>query len=104
MRPSTPRQKGVRDALRTLVPHAPFADASAIYDNAIGKRLRHMAPHDAVILSAIARARHAHTDYDAMLRAGEDRDVARFLTLDDARDALEAWGAAFSIDDAAAED
>ena len=100
MKAATPRQKAVRDAVRLLVPHAPMADVAAIFENAIGKRLRHMAPHDAVTLSAIARARHAHTDYDAMLADGQDRDVARYLTLEDARDALDDWGARFTIDDA----
>ena len=97
MKATTARQKAIRDALRRLVPDAPYADASAIYEQAIRRHLRHMAPHDAVILAATAVARHDHTDYDALLAEGQDRDAARFLSADDTDDALERWGATFRV-------
>ena len=97
MKATTARQKAIRDAMRRLVPDAPYADASRIFEDAIRRHLRHMAPHDAVILTATGVARHEHTEYDALLAEGQDRDAARFLVADDTDDVLERWGATFRV-------
>ena len=99
MRATTARQKAIRDAVRRLLPAIPMFHAEAVFDAAISRRFRHMAPHDAVILSATARARHEETSYDALLAEGMDRDAARFLTREDTQDALDVWGATFSVGD-----
>jgi hypothetical protein len=51
-----------------------------------------------VWLAATSHIRHRHTDYDALLAEGYDRDAARFFVIDMANDTLTAWGATRLID------
>lgn len=45
-----------------------------------------------VLLAVIAHVRHKHTAYDALLRAGTDRDAARKLTRKKIEATIKAWG------------
>jgi len=45
-----------------------------------------------VLLAVIAHARHKHTEYDALLRSGTDRDAARKLTRKKIETTMRAWG------------
>jgi hypothetical protein len=47
-----------------------------------------------VLLAVIARSRHKHTEYDALLRSGEQREVARKATREDVERVLQRWGRA----------
>jgi hypothetical protein len=88
----TKRQKDMRKALRLLLPRVPMADAEAILEGALAGHLRHLPPSIAVWQAATSRIRHEHTDYDALLDDGYDRDSARFFVLDAMNDVLETWG------------
>ena len=82
-RASTGRRKSVDKALTLLIPWAPMADAEAIRDKANDRKLRTLPPAIAVWLATITHIRHEHTDYDAMLDDGYDRDAARHFIVDD---------------------
>lgn len=45
-----------------------------------------------VMLAVIAHIRHKHTEYDALLRAGDARDVARKTTWKEIEGILREWG------------
>jgi hypothetical protein len=94
---ATRRQDAIREALRTLVPLAPFSDFDPIYTRAIGPGFRHLPPSTAAWLAVTAHVRHAHTDYDALLAEGYERDAARFFVKDAMEDQLTAWGCRRSI-------
>lgn len=90
----TKKQKLQRDALRELIPLAPFADFDAIHR---AMRARHMANLDikaAAFLAAVAHIRHQHTDYDELRDAGYDHESARHFILEDTNAVLEEWGSA----------
>jgi hypothetical protein len=54
--------------------------------------LRGAAPENAAWLALVAYARHAATEYEALLDEGYDRDSARHFVLDDLNAALAGWG------------
>jgi hypothetical protein len=89
----TRRQKEMRKALRQTAPRIPYADAEPVLAAAAAPHLRHLPPSVAVWLALVARVRHAHSDYDALLDEGYDRDAARFFALDAINDTLLDWGA-----------
>lgn len=88
----TKRQQEMRKALRALAPRIPFADAEAVLAQAGSGTLRHLTPAASVWLALTARARHVHSDYDALLREGYDRDAARFFVVGAMEDKLLEWG------------
>jgi hypothetical protein len=85
------RQKDIRDALTALMPLAPFADAEPIRERAARTDMRALHPETAVWLSAVAHVRHRHTDYDALLAEGYDRDSARHFVTDAINATLTQW-------------
>ena len=90
----TSRREAVVQALARLAPRLPAFEAEAALDRALTSRgLRGAAPETAAWLALVAYARHAFTDYDALLDEGYDRDSARHFVLDDLNAILAEWGA-----------
>ena len=90
----TKKQKIQLEALRELIPLAPYADFHAIHE---AMRAKHMANLDiraSAFLAAIAFIRHQHTEYDALRDEGYDHDSARHFVLEDINAVLEDWGSA----------
>ena len=98
MRPQTNRQRLIRQALTILVPRAPYGEFAAIYERARAARLRDLAGEDAAFLALVSHVRHEHTDYDALLEEGYDRESARHFVLDDTNAVLTEWGATRLVD------
>lgn len=88
----TKRQRDLVKALRALAPLIPYDEAQAVLAAAREGTLKHLAPHAAIWLALTARIRHVHTDYDALLAEGYDRDSARFFVVDAMEAALVEWG------------
>jgi len=88
----TRRQKEMRKALRATAPRIPFADAEPVLAGALAPHLRHLPPTIAVWLALVAHVRHAHSDYDALLEEGYERDAARYFALPSVNDTLLDWG------------
>ena len=94
----TGRRKAVARALTLLLPAAPYADTEPIRDAALGPALRTLPPSVAVWLATVAHVRHVHTDYDALLADGYDRDAARFFVVDRINEVLTGWRATRLLD------
>jgi hypothetical protein len=88
----TRRQKEMRRQLRVTIPLAPHADAVPILEAALAPHLRRLPPSIALWQAITAHVRHRHTDYEAMLDDGYDRDAARFFCLDEMNEVLTGWG------------
>jgi hypothetical protein len=87
------RREMVEAALAHLAPRVPEFEAEAIVDRALASPgLRGAAPETAAWLGMVAYARHAFTEYDALLDEGYDRDSARHFVLDDLNAVLGGWG------------
>jgi len=99
----TRRQQAMAQALRALAPLIPFDEAGEVLARARAAPMRALAPNAAVWLALTSHARHRHTDYDAMLRDGYDRDAARFFVVEDMERQLAAWGCTRPLIDAEAE-
>ncbi|MEC9344510.1 MAG: DUF2293 domain-containing protein [Pseudomonadota bacterium] len=97
-RASTRRQKEIARHLRALAPMMPLADFEAVMAGAVAGHLRHLPPSIAAWQALSARVRHAHTEYDALLSEGYDRDSARFFVADAMNDRLAAWGSARRVE------
>ncbi|MDY8109974.1 DUF2293 domain-containing protein [Fulvimarina sp. 2208YS6-2-32] len=95
---ATARQRLIVKAVTDLVPRAPFLDAEAIRAAARARHMRGLRPEAAVWLATIAHIRHQHTDYDALMDEGYERDAARFFVVEDTNGVLDAWGAARRLD------
>ena len=95
---ATERQKAIARSLTLTIPQAPFLDAEAIRAAARARHLRTLSPAVALWLAAVAHIRHAHTEYDALLDEGYDRDAARFFVLDAINAVLDRWGATRRLD------
>lgn len=93
MTASTARQRAVGKALAVLVPYAPLADTQKIREGANARNLRDLPPSVAVWLATVAHVRHVHTEYDALLEEGYDRDAARFFVVDAINRVLTSWRA-----------
>ena len=98
---STSRKRDIAKHLRTLVPQASLDDFLAMEKTAVAGHLRHLPPSIAAWQAVTSRARHAHTDYDALLEEGYDQDSARHFVLDDINKVLSTWGCSRQIDDVA---
>lgn len=98
MKPTTARQKAIAKSLTALIPMAPFADAQAIREAAGKRAMRDLPASIAVWLSTIAHLRHVHTEYDALLDEGYDRDSARFFVVDAINSVLTTWRATRLLD------
>jgi hypothetical protein len=89
----TNRQRDVAKALTALLPLAPYADMEKIREIALAKKLKTLPPSVAVWLATITHVRHEHTDYDALLAEGYDRDAARFFVVEEINAVLTRWRA-----------
>jgi len=91
--PLMPSRSAIAAALRHLAPHLPAHEFAAVVDHAMDSPgLRVASPENAAWLSLVAYARHALTDYDALLAQGYDRDSARFFVADELAALLSGWG------------
>ena len=95
---ATARQRAIAKALTALVPLAPFADTEPIRAEAGSHHMKTLPPQIAVWLATIAHIRHRHTEYDALLREGYDRESARFFVVDAINDVLTRWRATRLLD------
>lgn len=84
--------------LRSLFPKVPAAERELILRHGFKKHSRRVGRtaslplQKKVMLAAIAHVRHKHTEYDALLRAGEARDVARKATWKRIEGMIREWG------------
>ncbi|WP_416223097.1 DUF2293 domain-containing protein [Tianweitania sp.] len=95
---ATGRHKAIAKALTLLLPGAPYADIEAIRFEASQRRMADLPPSIAVWLTTLAHVRHQHTEYDALMDEGYDRDAARFFVLDDVNEVLTTWRATRLLD------
>lgn len=87
------RRRALEAALSVLAPRLPRFEHQAVIDHALSSSgLRHAGPETAAWLALVAFARHACTEYDALLADGYDRDSARHFVLDDLNAAIAGWG------------
>ncbi|MCB1457950.1 MAG: DUF2293 domain-containing protein [Nitratireductor sp.] len=91
-RPGTMRQKEIARRLRALCPLMPLADFNFVLETALAGHLRHLPPSIALQQALTSRIRHAHSEYDALLAEGYDRDSARHFVLDELNAVLARWG------------
>jgi hypothetical protein len=89
---STKRQKEIARHMRAMAPMMPLADFTPALETAIAGHLRHLPPSIAAWQAITTRARHAHSDYDALLKEGYDRESARHFCLDAMNECLADWG------------
>lgn len=93
MNGQTLRHRAIGKALTALLPLAPYSDTEKIREMALAKKLKTLPPSVAVWLATVTHVRHAHTDYDALLAEGYDRDAARFFVVDEINEVLTRWRA-----------
>jgi hypothetical protein len=87
------RRAEIETVLRHLAPKIPPHEFGAVADHAMDSEgLRTAAPESAAWLSLVAYARHAFTEYDALLEQGYDRDSARHFVADEMQAVLKGWG------------
>ena len=89
---SNSRKREILKRLRLLVPLVPMDDFLAMQETALAGHLRHLPPSIAAWQAVTTRARHAHTEYDALLEEGYDLDSARHFVIDQINEVLAAWG------------
>jgi hypothetical protein len=97
---STKRQRDIAKALTLLIPGAPFIDAEPIRVLAAKRKFKLLPVSTAVWLAAVTHIRHVHTEYDALLNEGYERDAARHFTLEPINEILTEWRATRLIDPA----
>ncbi len=95
----TTGKREITRRLRALIPSAPLSDFNAIQTLALAGHLRHLPPSIAAWQAVTARARHAHTEYDALLAEGYDQDSARHFVLDALNEKLTEWGCSQQVSD-----
>jgi hypothetical protein len=98
MAAGTGRQREIAKLLRSLCPMMPLADFGPVADAASARHLRHLPPSIALWQALGAHVRHEHTEYDALLDEGYDRDAARHFVIDEMNDVLARWGCGRRID------
>lgn len=94
----TRRNQELRKALRALAPLIPFADSEPVLERAAKLTREDLSPGAALWLALVAHVRHRHTDYDALLTEGYDRDAARHFVVEATEAVLRDWGCARRID------
>jgi len=94
----TRRNQALRKALRDLAPLIPFADSEPVLERAARLARADLSPGAALWLALVAHVRHRHTEYDALLAEGYDRDAARHFVVADTEAALRDWGCRRRID------
>ncbi|MEN0001495.1 MAG: DUF2293 domain-containing protein [Pseudomonadota bacterium] len=88
---TTKRQRIVNETLTALVPMMPLDEANQVRAMVGRRHLRSIPAQKAVWLCLVAYVRHVHTEYDALLDDGYDRDSARHFVLDAINEALQRW-------------
>jgi hypothetical protein len=87
------RRSDIESVLRHLAPKIPAHEFGAVVDHALDSEgLKTAAPDTAAWLSLVAYARHAFTDYDALLEQGYDRESARHFVAEEMAAVLKRWG------------
>jgi hypothetical protein len=94
----TRRNQELRKALRALAPLIPYADSEPVLERASKIARGDVSPGAALWLAVVAHVRHRHTEYDALLAEGYDRDAARHFVVEATEEALRAWGCSRRID------
>lgn len=94
----TGRTKALAKALTALLPQAPYADIEAIREIASARKMRELPPSIAVWIATVTHVRHMHTEYDALLAEGYDRDAARHFVVDEINAVLTRWRATRLLD------
>jgi hypothetical protein len=85
----------IEASLRRLAPRIPAHEFGAVLDHAIDSPgLSSASAETAAWLSLVAYARHALTEYDALLKQGYDRDSARYFVAEEIDAILADWGVA----------
>jgi hypothetical protein len=97
---STKKRREIARALTLLIPGAPFIDAEPIREIAAKRKFKSLPVSTAIWLAAVAHIRHVHTEYDALLDEGYERDAARHFVLEDINAKLTEWRATRLIDPA----
>jgi hypothetical protein len=97
----TKRQQEITAALRLLAPHMPLEDALAVKELAQRATFKPMTPAVTAWLALTSHIRHVHTDYDALLAEGYERDAARFFVVAAMDEKLTQWGCSRSVGDSA---
>lgn len=87
----TKRQAELSKTMGMLVPMIPFDEGNEVKALASQRHLRHLPVSISLWLSLVAHIRHVHTDYDALLDEGYDRDAARHFVMDEINDVLSRW-------------
>jgi hypothetical protein len=94
----TRRQQEMRKRLRGLAPLIPFADSEPVLERALKLNRAELSLGAALWLALVAHVRHRHTEYDALLAEGYDRDAARHFVVDAIEDVLASWGCSERLD------
>jgi hypothetical protein len=94
----TRRNQDLRRALRSLAPLIPYADSEPVLERAAKLTRADLSTGAALWLALVAHVRHRHTDYDALLADGYDRDAARHFVVESTDEVLRGWGCARRID------
>jgi hypothetical protein len=94
----THRNQELRKALRLLAPLITYADSEPVLERAARLTRADLTPGAALWLALVAHVRHRHTDYDALLDDGYDRDAARHFVVGETEDVLRRWGCTRRID------
>jgi hypothetical protein len=95
---STKRQRDIAKALTLLIPGAPFLDADIVRQTAAKRKYKLLPASTSVWLAAVAYIRHVHSEYDALLAEGYERDAARHFSLDAVNEKLTQWRASRLLD------
>lgn len=92
------KSKEVKKHLREMLPLIPMEGFLAIEEIADAGHLRHLPPSIRAWQAITTHARHIHTDYDALLMEGYDKESARHFVLDDINEKLSKWGCVRKLD------
>jgi hypothetical protein len=94
----THRNQELRKALRALAPLIPYADSEPVLERAAKLTRADLTLAAALWLALVAHIRHRHTDYDALLAEGYDRDAARHFVVAETEAVLTRWGCQKRLD------
>jgi hypothetical protein len=94
----THRNQAIRKALRIIAPLIPYADSEPVLERAAKLTRADLSIGAALWLAIVAHVRHCHTDYDALLAEGYDRDAARHFVVEQTEAVLRTWGCSKRID------
>ena len=86
------KQKEIKRRLRALVPSATMEDFLAIEKIALAGHLRHLPASISAWQAVTTHARHAYTEYDALLGEGYDAESARHFVVEAINLKLMEWG------------